>query len=95
MVTCWFQNGCDFLDKKVNPRMSVDDHKHFIDTDYHNRFIATDGVFQSQVSHFETIFLKIFPQKILTVHLSLWSRFAFTSNFFCMEWLIACDRQSS
>mmetsp|Transcript_6585 Transcript_6585/g.13566 ORF Transcript_6585/g.13566 Transcript_6585/m.13566 type:complete len:88 (-) Transcript_6585:25-288(-) len=43
MVTCWFQNGCDFLDKKVNPRMLIDDHKHFIDTDYHYHFIAMDA----------------------------------------------------
>ena len=44
MVTHWFENdGCDFLDKKVNPRMSVDDHKHFIDSDYHTHFIATDA----------------------------------------------------
>ena len=42
MVTRWFQNGCDFLDKKVNPRMLIDDHKHFIDTDHHNYLIATD-----------------------------------------------------
>ena len=43
MVICWFKNHCNFLDKEADPRMLIDDHKHFIDKDYYDHFIATNA----------------------------------------------------